>query len=58
MNPIDPVEPFPFGVPINRPLPKPGMTPVAGRPNWFKDKNGVEHYVEPKLQPFSSIVLA
>lgn len=43
MNAIDP---FPFGVPVNRQKPK-SMTPVTGRPNWFRDKDGVERYVEP-----------
>lgn len=47
----DPIEPFPFGVPINRPPPKAEFTPVPGRPNWFKDKNNVERYVEPVKPP-------
>lgn len=54
-----PVDKFPFGVPVNRPVPKAELTPVPGRPNWYKDKAGVERYVEhlgePKLQPFSRI---
>lgn len=39
--------PFPLGEPVNRPPPKPELTPVPGRPNWFADKNGVERYVDP-----------
>lgn len=24
------------------------MTPIPGRPNWFRDANGNERYIEPK----------
>lgn len=42
---------FPLGVPKNRPEPKPEATPIAGRPNWFRDRNGREFYVEPNKKP-------
>ena len=51
MNPIDPR--FPLGTPLNRPT-APSMRPISGRPNWFIDSRGVEHYVErPAPQPVS-----
>lgn len=31
----------------HREEPQKAMTPIAGRPNWWRDSNGVEHYVEP-----------
>ena len=36
----------PLGKPVNR-KPEPELTPIAGRPNWFVDKQGREKYVEP-----------
>lgn len=38
---------FPLGVPTNRPNPA-DPTPVAGRPGWWRDKHGVERYIEQK----------
>ena len=38
---------FPLGTPVNRPPAPAELTPIPGRPNWFKDRQGVEHYVEP-----------
>lgn len=58
MSVDEPVNPSPFGVPVNRPVPKSELTPVPGRPNWFKDKDGNERYIEraePRLQTFSRI---
>jgi hypothetical protein len=37
---------FPFGKPVNR-RQEPDLLPVEGRPNWWKNKQGVERYVEP-----------
>jgi hypothetical protein len=42
--PLDPR--FPLGVPVNRRNPK-DLTPVSGRPGWWKDRHGVERYIEP-----------
>ena len=39
-------EPFPLGRPINRQEPK-ELTPIPGRPNWFRNRQGEEVYVEP-----------
>jgi hypothetical protein len=41
---------FPLGAPVNRPA-KPALRPVAGRPNWFVDSRGVEHYIELPSRP-------
>lgn len=41
---------FPLGEPINRPKPT-DLVPVPGRPGWFRDKKGVEQYVEPVKPP-------
>jgi hypothetical protein len=38
---------FPFGAPTNRKATAPELTPIPGRPNWFIDKRGQEHYREP-----------
>ena len=43
-------EHFPFGQPTNRKDP-PGLTPIYGRPNWFRDRSGREVYVEPPRPP-------
>jgi hypothetical protein len=37
---------FPLGTPLNRP-PESSLRPIPGRPNWFVDSRGIEHYVEP-----------
>ncbi len=40
-------DPFPLGVPINRP-PAPGLVPVPGRPGWWRNpRSGTEQYIEP-----------
>lgn len=39
-------DPFPLGPPVNR-TEKPKLTPIPGRPNWFKDRNDHPIYVEP-----------
>lgn len=44
MNAITPS--FPLGIPLNRPA-EASLRPIPGRPNWFVDSHGVEHYVEP-----------
>ena len=36
---------FPLGKPLNRSI-EPSMRPIPGRPNWYVDVRGVEHYVE------------
>jgi len=41
---------FPLGAPTNRPAPK-ALAPIPGRPNWFKDKDDREIYVEPPRPP-------
>lgn len=47
MRQLDRDEPPPaLGAPINR-KPEPGLTPMVGRPNWFRDKRGEPVYVEP-----------
>ena len=38
---------FPLGVPVNRATGSPSLRPIPGRPNWYVDARGVEHYVEP-----------
>lgn len=39
---------YPLGEPVNR-KPAPGLTPVVGRPNWWRHPyTGVEQYIEPK----------
>lgn len=40
-------EKFPFGIPCNRPQPKAELAPVPGRPGWWRDRAGVERYIEP-----------
>lgn len=37
---------FPLGTPINRKR-VPAWVRVAGRPNWWRDPDGVEHFVDP-----------
>ena len=37
---------FPLGEPTNRKQP-PELTPIHGRPNWFRNRKGEEVYVEP-----------
>lgn len=34
--------------------PKP-VTPIAGRPNWWRDAKGAEHYVEPRKPAQGSV---
>lgn len=41
---------FPLGETLNRPK-IPDLVPVPGRPGWWRDKKGVEHYVEPVKPP-------
>lgn len=52
-------EPFPLGRPTNRPEAQ-ELTPIPGRPNWFRNRKGEEVYVEPPKPrptwPFGSIV--
>jgi len=47
---FDDAERFPFGKPVNR-KESPDMTPIEGRPNWFRDRDGREVYVEPPKPP-------
>ncbi len=50
--------PYPFGKPLNRPTETgPGLTPIEGRPNWFRTPDGAEKYVEPPPQPAQPVVL-
>ena len=42
---------YPLGAPINRAPPGQGLTPIAGRPNWFRDRHGAERYIEPPKPP-------
>ncbi len=46
----DEADRWPLGKPINREEP-PRLTPIHGRPNWFRDRNGREVYVEPPKPP-------
>lgn len=41
---------FPLGTPLNR-KPPPAETPIAGRPGWWLDRNGVPHFVQPVSDP-------
>lgn len=43
--------PFPLGSPLGRKAESNGLTPIEGRPNWFRDKRGSEVYVEPPAKP-------
>jgi hypothetical protein len=51
MRQVDSTEPaWALGEPVNR-KPDTGMTPIAGRPNWFTDRRGQVVYVEPPAAP-------
>ena len=46
---------FPLGTPVTRgpraPAPPAGPRPIPGRPNWVRDADGTERYVEPVRPP-------
>jgi hypothetical protein len=41
---------FPLGKPTNR-TEASDLTPIEGRPNWFRNRRGEEVYVEPPKPP-------
>lgn len=41
---------FVLGKPTNRTEPS-ELTPISGRPNWWKDRKGNEKYIEPPAPP-------
>lgn len=45
----EPAEPhdFPLGAPTNRKPEPPAERPIPGRPGWYTDRAGVEHYRQP-----------
>jgi hypothetical protein len=47
---------FALGKPVNRPA-ETGLTPIDGRPNWWRDRKGNEKYIEPPPRP-ADIVIA
>ena len=46
----DEADRWPLGKPVNR-KESPSLIPIKGRPNWFRDRNGREVYVEPPKPP-------
>jgi len=58
MRQIDESEPLhPLGEPTNR-KPDTGLTPIAGRPNWYQPRSGEPVYVEPVKPPKAPVVPA
>lgn len=56
MRQIDQAEPLhPLGEPTNR-KPDTGLTPIAGRPNWYQPRSGEPVYIEPPKSPKAPVV--